>query len=348
MNSPSTVSSILDSTIISSTVASPGWEHDQDREYFPAPVITPPNSPSPSLPVLPIPPPTSVISVDIPSPALRTLETPTAEQLTRIAAYLEDSHFALPLDAHLDQESPLFNLIQTFRSNERLQTLVISPSPTSSSAAQRQLIKKVKHDIREGTLLALYHLGALTFFNDINRYLRDLARASRTSVTIPRLNVSTPSASSSPLNGNEEAFFEWINAWWTGGGNSTPLPPSHPRYHEGCFQCHRLGHYRVNCRFYQCPSCLEWSPGHVQAQCPLSRRSQGPSISPISSRSSRSSRGNYSQRRTHRMTPASHRPRRATPPVPRSPSPDYGDDMFDEDAMANMTSSPGWSSATLY
>ena len=40
-----------------------------------------------------------------------------------------------------------------------------------------------------------------------------------------------------------------------------------------CFHCHCLGHIRINCQFYTCPTCLCNASNHVQTCCPLHHRS---------------------------------------------------------------------------
>ena len=35
-----------------------------------------------------------------------------------------------------------------------------------------------------------------------------------------------------------------------------------------CFKCKKVGHLRVNCSTYACPSCGELAPGHTRADCP--------------------------------------------------------------------------------
>ena len=35
-----------------------------------------------------------------------------------------------------------------------------------------------------------------------------------------------------------------------------------------CFKCKKVGHLRVNCSTYTCPSCGELAPGHTRAGCP--------------------------------------------------------------------------------
>ena len=60
-----------------------------------------------------------------------------------------------------------------------------------------------------------------------------------------------------------------------------PLLPSHLKYHDACFQCHRMGHIQMNCPIYQCPLCLHWAPGHTQMCCPLRRDSAPQPLPPL-------------------------------------------------------------------
>ena len=47
-----------------------------------------------------------------------------------------------------------------------------------------------------------------------------------------------------------------------------PLQSDHPCYRKICFKYHCLGHLQANCPYYECPYCLNFSPGHSQHHCP--------------------------------------------------------------------------------
>ena len=136
--------------------------------------------------------------------------------------------------------------------------------------------------------------------------------------------------------------------------------PSHSKYSDACFQCHRLGHLRMNCPVYQCPLCLHWDPGHAQMCCPLRRRSPPPTSSSSTSPASRHSASSeqphtvpppqtgkrpchqtacitpYSNpgrgRGHHTLYPQEHR---------NNTRPDTPEEDYDRAAEANITRSPG-------
>ena len=116
----------------------------------------------------------------------------------------------------------------------------------------------------------LYQLRMLEFLEDLDRYLAELHHT---------FTNSSSSASSSPLDPHELTVMEWIKSHWTGQDGTIPLPSTHACYHEACYQCCCLGHIRVNCHFYQCPTCLRWAPGHLMARYPLCHCSSPPSSS---------------------------------------------------------------------
>ena len=126
-----------------------------------------------------------------------------------------------------------------------------------------------------------------------------------------RTSSSNISASSSPLVSDEERVLQRVESWWTGGNSQVPLPSTHPRYHQACHSCHRLGHYRNQCPVYQCPHCTRWAPGHNPNRCPLRRRTPQSSSSSSPNTSRRSS---GSSRRSPIPTPP---PRRSHSPYPR-------------------------------
>ena len=88
---------------------------------------------------------------------------------------------------------------------------------------------------------------------------------------------TSPSASSSPLSAtielaiqNAELNQEVLTLGTLYGiPVDSPLHHNHPQYSETCFECHHLGHIRVNCQWYICPICKVNHPGHPQYHCPL-------------------------------------------------------------------------------
>ena len=109
----------------------------------------------------------------------------------------------------------------------------------------------------------MYQLGMPVFTDDVEWYCKDLSEASNTHAP------NTPTTTSSPLSNEELQAIERSEAHWTGNFRQTPFSPDHPCYHEACFHCHHLGHIRINCQFYICPSCLCNAPNHIQNWCPL-------------------------------------------------------------------------------
>ena len=158
----------------------------------------------------------------------------------------------------------------------------------------------------------------LEFLEDIDRYMLELSRrnspdSSSSFVTTlsTRTSSSNISASSSPLVSDEERVLQQVESWWTGGNAQVPLPSTHPRYHQACHSCHRLGHYRNQCPVYQCPSCTRWALGHNPNRCPLRRRPIP--RSPTDSSPTTSQRSSGSSRRSPVPTPLLVAPTRHTP-----------------------------------
>ena len=187
----------------------------------------------------------------------------------------------------------------------------------------------------------MHQLGMTDFVIDLDRCLKELASTQNLieEATTASKN-STPSVSSSPLTKEEEIASERTDIWWTGSNHDASLSRDHPRYHETCFQCRKLGHIRVNCSLYKCPTCFKWSPGHVQARCPLRRRT--PSRQPSSSSSSgggpsrcpRSSRMVTTKPRLASCISSAHRS--------RSSSPTYVNNGVTNEAWDNLDDEPAY------
>ena len=205
----------------------------------------------------------------------------------------------------------------------------------------------------------MYQLGMLEFLEDIDRYMLELSRRNSpdssssfvtalSTRTTPSSNIS---ASSSPLVSDEERVLKRVESWWTGGNTQVPLPPTHPRYHQACHSCHRLGHYRNQCPVYQCHSCLRWAPGHNPNHCPLRRRPLPHSPTDSSPTTSRQSSG--SSRCSPVPTPP---PRHSHSPYPWpycpcnrncSPISDHDDiDVYEDILGDGVIDSVGWSNIT--
>ena len=201
-----------------------------------------------------------ILSVDIPTYAHRLRELPTQLDLDLMLDRLKDSRLASTLDAHMDIGSPLYPLYKIFLQVECLKTLYAISTSIAQMDLWATLVHSIKDNLEGEILLVLQQLGMPEFIADVERYLWKIAP----NVVPP----STPSASSSPLGSEEQRLIETMEANWLGHDRTTPLTPSHPRYRESCFACQRIGHIRIHCHYYQCPTCLEWAPGHTQGRCP--------------------------------------------------------------------------------
>ena len=204
-----------------------------------------------------------ILSVDIPTYAHRLRDLPTQLDLDLMLDRLKDSRLASTLDAHMDIGSPLYALYKIFLQVECLKTLYTISTSVTQMDLWATLVCSIKDNLEGEILLVLQQLGMPKFVADIERYLWKIAP----NVVPP----PTPSASSSPLGTEEQLLIETLEANWLGHDGTIPLTPSHPRYHESCFTCRRLGHVWVNCCYYQCPTCLKWAPGHTQGRCPSNR-----------------------------------------------------------------------------
>ena len=201
-----------------------------------------------------------ILSIDVPTYAHRLWELPTQLDLDLMLDRLKDSHLASTLDTHMDIGSPLYALYKIFLQVERLETLYAISTSITQMDLWATLVCSIKDNLEGEILLVLQQLGMPEFIANVERYLWEIAP----NVVPP----PTPSASSSPLGSEEQRLVETMEANWLGHDGTTPLTPSHPCYRESCFACQRIGHIRIHCHYYQCPTCLEWAPGHTQGRCP--------------------------------------------------------------------------------
>ena len=204
---------------------------------------------------------------------------PDACDIKKLSEYLRSPAFALSINSFLDISSPLYALRRTYLKNSHLRLMSTNVSPSPQQTVLSRLIWEVYLEIEGSLVMAMYQLGMLEFLEDIDRYMLELSHwnspDSSSSFVTPLSTRTTSStnisASSSPLVSDEEHVLQRVESWWTGGNSQVPLPSTHPRYHQACHSCHRLGHYRNQCPVYQCPSYTRWAPGHNPNHCPLRR-----------------------------------------------------------------------------
>ena len=224
---------------------------------------------------------TPIHSVTIPLYA-HTLrdDFPDSQDIKKLSDYLRSPAFALSIDSFLDIGSPLYALRRAYLKNSHLRLMSTNISPSLQQTVLSRLIREVYLEIEGSLVMAMYQLGMLEFLEDIDRYMLELSRRNSpdssssfvtalSTRTTPSSNVS---ASSSPLMSDEERILQRVESWWTRGNSQVPLPSTHPRYHQACHSCHRLGYYRNQCPIYQCPHCTRWATGHNPNRCPLCRR----------------------------------------------------------------------------
>ncbi|KAF8546948.1 hypothetical protein OG21DRAFT_1490665 [Imleria badia] len=338
---------------------------------------TPPRTPSP-LP-LPVPephtlPPTSsqpcpIISVDVPLQAHSRGHLSNADFATLVAT-IEDTHLAIPIDSYLDVESPYYELLHAYFQNERLRFVHTSVPDTPEFHLAWQVASVVHQRVCDSLLITMFQLGMLEFFRDVDRYLRELAGAPPSASRVPTLPtvpppivpvpeetpsppIRTPSAASSSLLDSEElVILARVDRWWSRADGDASLTPSHPHFNKACFQCQALGHQWKDCSRYQCPLCLEWAPGHPQSSCPQRRTALTPSTLSRSTPSRSTPRRSNSTHSRGRRATSTHICPASRPNVPRSPprstwhpestfiNDDTSDDVLDDVAYANITSSP--------
>ena len=234
-----------------------------------------------------------ILSVDVPIYAHHLVnDFPDKQTNTYLSSQLLNSHLASTLDGHMDMGSPLYALYKAFLQCHHLATLVSTNTADAHHALCKQILHSIHEELEGDLFLAMYQLGMPTFADDVEHYCRELSDAS------PTFAPNTPTASSFPLTDKELQAVEHSEAHWTGNFGRTPLSQNHSRFDEACFHCHHLGHIRINCQFYTCPTCLCNAPDHVQNRCPLHRR-----YNPTRTLSFSSSSSNHSTSSTRSVHP---------------------------------------------
>ena len=316
----------------SSTLSNAGWG-SQDIPSVPTP---PTNHMECSTTINPRP----IISVDVPIYAHHLREGTLGEpERDALHSLLYSPHIHRILESHLDDNSPLWSATRIYIQVQRLRTLLDLASSPSSIGRRCNTLHTIQRTIQEDLFSLFHQFHMPEFVADVERYSAELTVATNPQVI--------PSASASPLTAaielaiqNTELNHEVLTE---GTIQGTPvdglLHRNHPRYAETCFECHHLGHIRINCQWYVCPICKVNRPGHPQYCCPLNHRTSRPSSSSSSSSSTRPRP--IPPPRSHHMRRGSSHPPRCIhcPSPPRSPSP-IEDFDYDDVAISNMTGSP--------
>ena len=237
-----------------------------------------------------------ILSIDVPIYAHCLVNDFSDEQTnTYLSSQLLNSHLASTLDGHMDMGSPLYALYKAFLQCHHLATLISTNTTDAHHALCKQILCSIHEELEGDLFLVMYQLGMPAFADDVERYCREPSDAS------PTFAPNTPTASSSPLTDEELQAVEHSEAHWTGNFGWTSLSPNHPRFDEACFHCHHLGHIRIHCQFYTCPTCLCNASDHVQNRCPL-RHHYNPTRT-LSSSSSSSNHSTSSTRSVHPVPP---------------------------------------------
>ena len=355
---PSSPSSLQPSTIDpetnvpsspTSTLAEPGWGERSPRTTF---TNVAPNTPAPY----------PVVSVDVPIHGHRLVDHFLDQNdMTRMQEALRNPRLAIPIGAHLDLASPLYALYKAYLQVSRLNQVAHDLQTTGTPPSLVANVRDIRHTALGDICVALHQLGMQHFLVDLERFVKENHAALRAPPPVFGNSSTTPSASSTALTPNEITVLNRTERDFVVSQGTSPLPPSHPKYSDACFQCHHLGHIRTECPVYQCPLCLHWSPGHAQKRCPLRRPTKPKSSSSSSAATSShpsspekprpvpgpTTRGRP-RHQTARITPYSNpaRGRRHLTPYPRqsgsgnSAIPDPSDEEYFVEAENNITGSP--------
>lgn len=193
--------------------------------------------------------PTKILSVDVPIHAhhLRD-DLPDTPTITQIGVCLTNSQLTTAINFYLNISSPLYNLYLAYLQSARLSMFTARPASLAEEVIRTAIIKSIHQELKDSLLSVLYQLEMSEFLDNLKCYLDQLHSPS----------PATPSISSSPLTTAEEAHLIQIEAHWSGHKGRAILFPDHPCFHDTCHKCHCLGHFKVNCQFYQCCICLVW------------------------------------------------------------------------------------------
>ena len=189
-------------------------------------------------------------------------DSPSPATLCTMSSHLHDPRLAVPVGSHLDINSRLWALYHINLQNQCLGNILMLTATEESVTQCLSLIHSIQRQIDKNLALTMFQLGMPEFLEDIDRYLREL-QAIPTCTDMPYPSPSPLSPDAEQALHRMELIYE-ISTRGTLDGEFTyaPLCADHPRYRETCYQCHCLGHLWANCPYYECPHCLQFSPGH--------------------------------------------------------------------------------------
>jgi len=290
-----------------------------------------------------------------------------------LSLLLTNSHLHLSFDNALETHSPIDDLQSAYLSLQQIHHFIrylCTPSQDAHRENIELALSLASHaatNIDNRLTAALNQLGTLDILIDIDRQLRLDSLPPRSNPTPPSNRDPLPVPSPSVPASYEErvAYLRAQEAQERADRreaflNQTDpvLLPNHPRFNNACFVCRREGHQKKDCRLYQCPKCLHFTPGHRYGCCPRLQRSPPPIIPSSPSQSSshfrrthtsrsdslclplevRDTLGNIStQQHIETLAKEWNNSRNAPPDTPTS---DYGDDALDDTAYGNITGSP--------
>ncbi|KAH0838385.1 hypothetical protein J3R83DRAFT_6686 [Lanmaoa asiatica] len=274
----------------------------------------PPTPPMEPLIASPVADEAPILSVDIPTTAYCLSDgPPTVFKIHELTELITDSSLATAMDCYLDVSSPLYMLYSAYLMNLNIIAMAHVPAADTNCSYITHFIHHNAKKTQCHLLIALHQLGMLTFLQDLRHYLLALTTQTwpiskelyhalakehcrtlrhttptvtpaevKTPISTPNLPAApTPQASITPFSAEETHMMERIEAAWTGADGRLPLPTTHSHAHQTCYECGRLGHFKIDCPFHQCSSCLHWAPGHILNRCPLRHHTASPSPSRV-------------------------------------------------------------------
>ena len=209
--------------------------------------------------------PSSIMSVNVPIYAHRLCEGTLGEpEWDALHSLLYSPHIHRILESHLDDYSPFWSATWIYIQIQQLRTLLDLASFPTSIGRHCNTLCAIQRTIQEDLFSLFHQFHMPEFVADMECYSAEM-----TAATNPQ---TTPSASSSPLTAAIELAIQNMElnqeVLTTGTIHGVlvdgPLPQNHLRYSETCFECHHLGHIRVNCQWYVCPICKVNCLGHPQ------------------------------------------------------------------------------------